>query len=113
MLNTCQAINCDIHYIGKFIKMRLTTPSHRSWKAALNVGVEKSCATNPCGINQLEVSRFAKFCILDHNFCIIIQNLKKFIGDENLLNFSSFLCPNHAQRRQGSAPNLAQNIRSM
>jgi hypothetical protein len=43
----------------------------------------------------------------------MIQNLKKVVGDENLLNFSSFFCPNHAQRRQGSAPNLAQNIGSM
>jgi hypothetical protein len=30
-----------------------------------------------------------------------------------LLNFPFFLCPNYAQRRQRSAPNLAQNIRNM
>jgi hypothetical protein len=76
--------------------VRLTTLSHRSWKASPNVGVERSRATNPCGINQLEVSHFTKFCNLDHNFCIIIQILKKLVGDENLLNFLSFLCPNHA-----------------
>jgi hypothetical protein len=77
------------------------------------VGVETSRATNPCRINQLEVSHFTKFCNLDHNFCIIIQILKKLVGDENLLNFPFFLCPNYAQRRQRSAPNLAQNIRNM